>query len=473
MKLPKKRILILLTALALSFAAVFGYAVSKHTGWNHRFKRYFVEATTRAFGVRIELKSLRGDLLRRLEIRGVKAWTGKTGGDQEIFSAESITFEYPLLSIFFERFSGWVDVTLDHPHFYPEAPLSGQSGAASGNPSVKFLSTLIRRLQKNAQVTLRDGVIDLSRTAGVRVGVEGLIRSRSFDLSFAMNHLKMGRYDMTSLWRVNGTLDEGGRADSPAITGTLETRGTVVNWKPLPSEGRLSFRLTPEKIEFRDSTVLGGIGLSGGVQIAGEPELDVLLRFTGYPADKIHDIFSFSSGNPPAGSISGEVRIKGKWNEPRLQGDLILEDRILTRRFQNIQLHFEGLYPEVRVSESRMMMIDGTSMRFSEKQVLLRELFQSETYEQLIKEEGQSRVAWKDWTLERREDDDSIELKKKLSGNVSFQYENTAQDETKPTDTQTTEHAVGLEYALTGSDNITVEVKEDESFVGLEKKSVF
>ena len=113
-----------------------------------------------------------------------------------------------------------------------------------------------------------------------------------------------------------------------------------------------------------------------------------------------------------------------------------------------------------------MILANGNPMQFaSDQEIHVKELFSSATYERLIARSEQRTVTWKNWTLYREEDRDTVLLEHPLSSDV-------APAESEETEVQE-EGAPGLDTLLGGRESIKMELKDDEQMFTLQKKAQF
>ena len=142
-----------------------------------------------------------------------------------------------------------------------------------------------------------------------------------------------------------------------------------------------------------------------------------------------------------------------------------------------MDLHVSGVYPTLQLSDSRLLMDDGSTMRFADKTVEFRELFSNRLYEGLVAGEDQDTVVMGDWKFKRPTDENErpeFTAQRSFGKHASLHVTkfNEASEETldSPEDRNT---EVGFEYRLKGKDSLKLEMREDEKFVGVERKMSF
>lgn len=113
-----------------------------------------------------------------------------------------------------------------------------------------------------------------------------------------------------------------------------------------------------------------------------------------------------------------------------------------------------------------MILSNGNPMQFaSDQEIHVRELFSSSTYERLIARSEQRTVTWKNWTLYREGDKDTVLLEHPLVPDSPSSEADEA--EADP------EGAPSLDTLFGGQESIKMELKDDEQMFTLQKKAQF
>ena len=104
-----------------------------------------------------------------------------------------------------------------------------------------------------------------------------------------------------------------------------------------------------------------------------------------------------------------------------------------------------------------------------------RDLFREKTYEKLVSEAAQDTVVWGDWEFKRpggTEDPSQFLIQRSLGENTRLHFR-----EYKPEERldyfETSQAEVGLEYRLRPKEFLKLQLREDEKFVGVERKMRF
>ena len=175
------------------------------------------------------------------------------------------------------------------------------------------------------------------------------------------------------------------------------------------------------------------------------------------------DVDLHFEGNPAAPAVEGHVRI--------------YEGYIGKKTFKALDLQISGVYPTVNLENSRMLLHDDSVMKLADKTLEFRELFRNKTYEALIGEAQQDTVVWGEWEFRRPRDiNDNPEflLQRTMGDRARLNFRDYKRDETMQnsgTDPEKVE--VGLEYRLAEKNSLKLNLREDERFVGVERKVKF
>ena len=437
---------------------------------NH-FRIFITQRFEQTFGLTVVLEGIEGNVFGTVALKGVQLSVPSAGGSVlTIFSADEVRFRYTLGDFFRENFSGWFDIILKKPVFYSNIPFRPAVREAR---SLEFFSAFTQRVRQNARLIVEDGTIAWLGEDGILSGIEGVIENEAFDFKLSLNHIRLENLDVTTTMAFKGRVMPDPDHASKKLVGSWTTQGTVVNWKPVPKESMMRFEITEDQFIIHDATILGGIEIEGVIGHTSREDVDLKLVAKRYPLRQIYDILSFSNNPSMGGTMDGQILLSGSLHHPRIHGQILIENPDSNaERFKNIQLNFSGIYPTVRLSQSRMVTQNGTVMKFSNQELHVQELLDVTTYEDLVRRTEQTMVTWGDWTLKRQEEEDSVSLEHGFGEDLKLTYERLEHDETRIHHSESKDK-FHLEYLLGGKQSVKMEVKEDEQFFGLQRKSVF
>ncbi len=455
-------------AVLATGAGAFFYVKTRQGLLAERFRQYLTVRLSKTFDLQVEIGAVTGDPRGTIALKDVRVSVPrKDTVPLDVFTCAEVRFRYTLLDFFRENFTSWFDVILDRPVFYANVPFSAQAPEAR---SFELFSGFVQKVRSTARLIIRNGTIAWLGKEGTLSGIDGTIANRSFDMTVTLNHMKLGNFDTTTTVRVDGQLAGDETSKAARLTGSAVTQGTVINWKPIPRESLVRFDLSRDQFKIWDTQVLGGIGVEGFVGHTTRRDLDLMFTAKDYPLKEMNEILSFSGGQGIGGKMSGRLKVQGAITEPRMAGELIIEDNAAPgARFRAMQIFFEGIFPQMKISRSQMILTNGQSMQFaSDQEIHLREMFSSDTYERLITGSEQRTVTWKNWTLYREGDKDTVLLEHPLSQPaVGEDPEGDGEDE------EGSDEPPSLETLLSGAESLKMELKDDEQMFTLQKKATF
>ncbi len=463
---PRLRALLVPLALFSVFVAVFLFY--RKDELRRDYAAFLDKNVHRALGLSIHVSRFGGNLFGKISFQGVVIRSENDPKKPILCKAEAIVFHYRLWDLFAKRLDGAMLIELDRPVFYAGVPFEPDRKAAR---PIELLSKFVAHLRDRTKLVIDRGAIAWADREGTLSGISGTIENRQFDLRVRIDHMPVAGADVSTELAIKARLET--RAEGEVLAGHLRTLGTIVNWRPFQHESRLLFVLTPDRILLEDSSLLAGLRLSGSMRWR-EQEIDMALKASDYSLSHLSDLFQLPPGRQLSGEADADLKLSGKLMQPMIQGQLTLKNsRMGSDPFKNIQLAFAGVYPEVSLSESRIVLEDGTTMAFADQRIDVRELFDSDTYKTLITRKDQDDVMWGDWRLVRHDREDSMVVERGLGDAMKVKYERHGRDEAV-IDPNEPKDEVELEYLLSGSDSFMVQMNEDdEKFVGVQKKVSF
>ncbi|MFT5207709.1 MAG: hypothetical protein ACI9CF_001468 [Candidatus Omnitrophota bacterium] len=470
----KKKLLIGVFLLGIIISLIFYAVLSFQSAQlGPKFIDYVTARFQDEFGLKLTVGSVEGDLFGTMAARDIKAIVSSSPDQEVLFEAAEIRFKYTLADLFKRNFSSWFDIILKKPVFYVDVSFNKPNSIKSSYPRIGFVSAVANQVRKNARLLIEGGQVVWTESEGMISGVEGLFTNKSFELQLSISHYPLGPFDVTSILNLKGDL---GQSESGHLylKGSISTQGSVVNWKPIPEESLFLYKLSEDKFDILTGSQLMGFDIEGLIGHSQRQDVELEITATDYPFRSMHDIFSFKGTKPLGATADFKINIQGSLAQPRVFGEMLVlnEEENIEAPFKNMQMKFDGIFPEVQVSESRMFLHDGSVMRFSDQHIQLTELFNRKTYKHMIQHTEQTNVQLGDWTLRRTEKEDSVSLRRQINDRFSVSYDRNVSDETRR-ETMGNENEVALEYQLGGAESVRMELKDDESFWGIQRKNSF
>lgn len=429
----------------------------------------------RETGLRVHVGRVSGDWKGSLRLEGFSVVDPSRPEDPAVFSARRIEARYRLLDFLSKRFSSKISISARDVDIY----WSERSGLRRETfPVIRWLRDWVLAQKNNWRVSAEN----VRFMAAGRRPIEGIafaFSGDSFEASVPFRHEEWFGADVSTTVILKGRFSLGLDRAADSLAGTIRTEGTVVNWAPLSEESSIDFVMTRDSLVFGPSVLLGGIRIEGALTFPDGP--DMALRFEAEDYSLMHwapflridrdaklptraDFSVRMRGNPWAPSVEADARIHDGW--------------IGKNRFKAMDLHLDGVYPSFRLTNSRILMPDESVMRFADTTLEMSQVFSEKILKRLVAEAQQDTVVWGTWEFKRapgqetREDD--FVMQKSLGQHAQLQfrkYGEPEKDERDPSDPRTME--VGLVYKLRSSDSVKVGLREDERFVGVERKMSF
>lgn len=435
------------------------------------FAQFLTDRVWKTFGLKIKYRRVDGNVFSgSMTFKEPEVWMPGPGEPTLIFKAERISFDYHLVDFFMEKFTGWVEIRLERPTFYAGVPFIPDR---MSQKSVSLFSQLVRNVRKKTRLIIENGKIAWLGKEGVLSGISGKIQNQEFDLSVSLNHILIAGRDLSTRLSLTGKLLTRPGDAQQELVGRFKTEGTVVNWKPIAQESNARYILNRHTLRITASSFFGGLEVEGQIDYFGDLEIDLIIQSDHYQLSNLNGILRRSDRKKLSGESNIELFLSGSLLEPMIKGQILVKNTQMGGRpIKNIQLNFQGIYPDVQLSESRMVLPDGTTMNFANQTVRFQDLLSSKTYETLIAHMDQTDVSWGDWRLRRKSAAGSVSLEKELGEWMKLKYERYDRDEAT-LQTQDWPDEVELEYLLSDQNSLKLQLREDDEFIGVQKKLSF
>ncbi len=392
-----------------------------------------------------------------------------------ILRAKEIELRYRWVDFLTKNFASKIVVTVREPELYWRSQLSLHRDRFGLFGWLREWGLAQRR---HLQVIVKD--LKFVRGSGDRefTGIQIEYMNDTFQIQAPLRHLELWGYDISTEINVHGRFQPGLLNASDSLIGEFFTEGTVVNWSPLPWESRFEFTLTEDELELHSSSLLGGFELSAAVNFENENEIQLSLDTQQYPLSNFGPFLRTAAKAPVEGRLDLKARIKGPLQAPNLEAYATLSGgRSGINKYQAMNLHVTGIYPTLRLSDSRVVLEDGQVMRFTDQALEFSDLFDVSIYKKLISGSDQDTVVLGDWEFRRPTDEKQrpeFLMQRSFGKHAQLHIKKFNEaDEEKLDSPQTHEMEVGFEYRLKGKDSLKFEMREDERFVGVERKMSF
>lgn len=302
----------------------------------------------------------------------------------------------------------------------------------------------------------------------------------TFHLEWPLSHLPIGKSDVSSVIVVDGKFDLGSRVESDLLVGQIHTEGTVIDWKPISRESAFNFVFSPEYFRLSSTSLLAGIQMDGGIDFTNDYNLNFSLKAQDVPMSELAFFMKLDKSLASASHFDLEADFDGNVFAPHVEARARLYNGwVGPRAFKAMDLNVEGVYPTVKLNNSRILLEDGSTMLFANKVLEIGDLTRGSTFEMLISESQQNTVVWGDWEFSRpvnSQDKPEFFMQRSLGENtlVHFKKTNEEPDVLQDRTPKDRDMEVGFEYKLQAEDSLKIEYRDDQEVVGvLERKLRF
>ncbi len=427
----------------------------------------------------VRIEKISGNLMGSIKFQGVRVeapWLPEEV--RTLFQAEQIRIQYRFLDFLSKKYDSKITVTVVKPVvvWVPRLRLKWASFPFFGWMREWALSGL-------QNLVLNVEGLDVYYGSGKKhvEGIDATITRDSFRMEVPLTHMNMAGFDVTSVLHAEGRFEPAlSDARNDLIRGQITTEGTVVNWKPFQTEASFDFLLESNQVRVTADNFLGGFEILAKVDFEKDFWLEASVKALSYPLSNINPFLGVSEKLSLPAQLDLEAELSGVLWEPHMTLRARLhEGRVGKKTFKALDLNGSGVYPTIRLTDSKILMTDGTTMRFAEKALEVSDFFKNKIFEKLISEAQQEEVVWGDWGLSRPKDSNDLSefmMERVLGDNASIHFRKYNEDKEKPINLGTVEPApmeVGFEYQLEAKDSLKVELRENEEFVGIERKMKF
>ena len=235
-----------------------------------------------------------------------------------------------------------------------------------------------------------------------------------YELSAKLRHIKLNKFDISGDFVFSMTHIRG-KDGHELYEGQLQSQYLLVNYKPV-SVLFGNFLLEDNKFTLKDFS-LEYLSGSGEILLGDLNVIDLSFLVEDMPMGNLLDIWVADRGYEVNGLISGAVKVLGSFDRPYLKGDLKSKDgKIRTLDFSDFRLVFEGAYPYMQISNSKISQKGGMSFTL-EGMINLndKEKFQKQIKQLRLRPIVRSSDVENAWTIQQAQDDES-------SGTTSLKY---------------------------------------------------
>ncbi|MBI3252278.1 MAG: hypothetical protein HYZ52_03015 [Candidatus Omnitrophica bacterium] len=464
-----------LLVVLLMGAALF-FVKAKKAVLVEKCARLLQSIASRETDLNVRIGKVSGHLFGRVEFGDISVDDpSRPPGQTAVFRAKRIRFRYHFLDFLSKTFDSPLEILIEEPEVRWRPHLGVRR--RSPFPFSRWMREGLLSQKRNLAVRIENMTVVWGARENKAGGIGLVFQNNAFHAEIPLHHVDFFGADLSSTIRAEGHFEIMPFSHEENLAGVIGTEGTVINWKPLPSESRFNFELSDRKFEVV-SQVFGGLALDGAVDFTKDNDIRLTVRGTAVPLSGLAFLNPSSAGAPAAvpGMMDVDMKFEGNPGAPNTEIHWRLTGGgFYNKNFKSLDVNLVGVYPTLSLSDSRVLLKDGSVMRFANKTLEFSDLFRPKAFEALVSQAQQDAVAWGDWEFRRPRDlNDQPEflMERTLGENARLQFRqfNADQEMDRP---ESDKMEVGLEWHLRPKEALKVGLRDDERFVGVERKVKF
>ncbi len=395
--------------------------------------------------------------------------------ERVLFRAKEISVHYRLLDFLSKKFDSKISVVVKSPEVFwrPRVHLSRHRDF----PFFGWMRQWALARRDTLDIRIQNMSLLFESQKFKLEGINFSYKDNKIKMETPIRHLNLGDMDVSTTVIAEGDFHLGFFGEEDLIEGEIYTEGTIVNWTPLPEESRFGFSFSRSAFHLTSSDFLGGIRVQGSVDFEHDYRVVWDIDAQNYQVKNLDFLLKAAPKTMLPSGVDLNLHFEGSPLAPSVQGRArIYNGHIGNKTFKAMDLNINGVYPTVRLENSRLLLQDESVMKFANKTLEFRELLRGKTYEGLIGEAQQDTVVWGDWEFRRPKDiNDKSEflLQRALGDRARLNFREYKRDQTVQSPEDSDKVEVGLEYKLADKNSLKLGLREDEKFVGVERKVKF
>lgn len=476
-----RRLLLKIVLLAAVFTAALAFGRMKKDALVEEASVFLQKLLSRESKIDIRVGRVSSNLTGMIAFEDVRLEDpALPAGMKVFFRARRIEFRYRLWEFITKNFRAKIAIDVLDPEVFWRPSVEMRSDPF---PFLGWLRDAVLMQRQRLSLRVRNLTLFLGPEKNPVEGIALDYDENRLEMRVPVRHLPFLENDLNTEIRLTGDIRWGLMKEEDKVTGRLETQGTVLNWQPLPWESHLNFTLTREGVAVDSSDLLGGFELTGSLRLRGETRADLELTARDYPLKNFEPFFGRDEESAYDGHLTLDARLTGPLDALKTQADARIEGgKMGDRHYKAMVLHGNGVYPTLTLSDSHLVMEDGAQMKFADRTVEFQELLNTRTYRGLVMGTSQEAVTFGDWGFRRPFDENQNKeflMERSLGKRASVQFRKYNENDPERRllepagEAEKQDVEVGFQYRLLGDDTIKYRVREDEQFVGVERKMSF
>ena len=341
--------------------------------------------------------------------------------------------------------------------------------------NVKGYLTLLSGEKFDFSGKIKEGIYDIEvRPKRGLLKIQGSISKDGFiDANFKVYHILLGGYDLVC----DGTFKNeiaysAGEIKKPVITGWVETKNCVLNYKPFLNLKAL-YRIVDSNLEISEVS-FSDIVKGHGSFLLREP-FTTNATFTANNLSLSWLALALvGAKNGPSivsGTLNGKCDLKGPLANLRSNTQIdVRKGAIATLSFENLSAHFKGDGPLIRIEDSRITRESGCFVLAGD--IDLRKIGKGSLFGNIRLVGDDKAINWDGWDTSKLNNIREVRMKKRINDDIDINFKKFTSEDTIDESLKSKDE-VQLEYKLHPNDSLKVMVGQDEEFLGIEHKDKF
>lgn len=353
---------------------------------------------------------------------------------------------------------------------------------AGGQISFGQSPPLLRNLQgellfNHKELYLQDIAATFKNNPRKTLKIYGRLSQDKLALTANLEHLKAGNFDI--LTNLSLALDRRDdlQANTPKISGTLKSYGSVLNNRPLP-ELNSSFEIQDEKLRILSFSLGDSYDLRGIVSLAAPVSADLSLNFHQAAPHELIPQFTqplnggagLSLSEQPnfSGLVNGLIKITGDMRQPKIDGYLeVKQGHLGDLTFVSADINIEGQYPRIAVVDSRICREEDSFLM--EGEIDFTNLAGQRAMD--IELKADKGMLWQGWDITRGREN-QVHMSKSIAEDLKVTFDSFAEEQAVGFEEDYI-NELGLEYRVFGDKLLRVRLRKEEGILGVERRIKF
>ncbi len=348
--------------------------------------------------------------------------------------------------------------------------LGNSDGQLSAKGHVNFFSG--NRIDFSGKI--RDGVYDLEiRPHRGIFKAKGLICDNgTLTSDFNIYHLNVGGHDIVCDGTIKSEITStGAEVKRSIIQGNIETKNFVLNYKPFVNL-KAVFKVSDGYLEVIELNLADIIKGFGAFQLREPFNVNSVITANNLSLSWL----ALALGAKDASSIlTGTANAKFEFKGPAssLRSNINLDVKkgsIATLEFENLYAHIRGDGAIMRIEDCRITRESGFFIIAGD--IDLSKIGKSSLFENIGIVGDDKAINWDGWHASKVQNVSEITMKKRINDDLSLKFKKVTSEDTIDESLKYGDE-VQLEYKLNPNDSLTMQVGQDNDFMGIEHKNKF